>query len=505
MDEIRALVMRNQLASAGIAIEQALGEHPSSTELRRLQAGILQRRGREADAESVLKRLLQDDACDVPAAFTLAHLLRDQARMAAAAGVLRHCFATDAIIADAGLAITAIELLDDCDRKQDAVEIAEAAIVRSPNDSRLHAYSAMLHLQLGQFERARRSYLFALEHDARAWEWRAPIGLSSLQRYRDATHPDLGMFRDGLCRPDLSRRARAELHFALAKALDDIGDCKQAASHLLEGNAIADRDSTWSRKAWRRAVDARLASPPWIGRGQASTRFTPIFIVGMPRSGTTLLADLLSRRADVCNRGELPWLARIAAEPAMSGAPSHAAVQDAAAHYARQARRDDAGDARWFIDKQPLNFRYLDLALAMFPDARVIYCARNRRDIALSLWTQCFLEDVQGYAYDFGNMAMVMRDCDRLMSLWRSRYPEAIRSIAYEDLVTRPGETIAGLCRWIGLPDTASSLRDGEAPPPKTISTASAWQARQPVHTRSIARWERYASFIPGLLTIPDS
>lgn len=497
----QAQLSGGDLGAAQASLAQGLSEHPGSHELQRAQAGVFQRSGRLGDAESLLRGLLDADPGDAASAFPLARMLKDQGRTAAAASILHACFAGGANDHDADLAISAIELLDDCDRKADAAAIASTAIAANPDDARLHAYAGMLQIQLGGFEQARRHYLFALERDARAWEWHVPIGLASAQRYQDHEHPDLTLLRNGLQRDGLSDQARAELHFALGKAFDDLGDYQQAARHFGQGNAIAHRATRWSRKAWRRAVEARLAAGPITDTLEPAADFTPVFIVGMPRSGTTLLAGLLSRYHGVRNRGELPWIANLAERPSLAGKPDRASLQDAAATYTVHSRQDDARDARWFIDKQPLNFRYVDLMLSMFPQARIIHCQRNERDTALSLWMQCFLEDVQGYAHDFDDIAVVMRDCERLMDHWRQRFTAAIDNVRYERLVSDPQGTLRALADRIGLPATAAAL---PSDPPSSISTASLWQARQPVNTHSVGRWRHYASLLPALSRFRD-
>lgn len=497
LELVRTQVLRRDMPCALELLSQALREYPASTALRRTQAGILQLSGRAGQAEAIFRDLLEQSPADAASAFSLARILKEEGRTAAAAKVLSACFTAGTFAAD--LAISAIELLDETNRKHDAALICESAIAAHPDDTRLHAYAGMLAIQLGEFERARLHYTFTLERDPRAFEWHVPIGLSNTLRYRNPDHPDFALFRAGLARTDLSDLARAELHFALGKANDDIGDYERAARHFLEGNAIRKRIGNWSRKAWRRLVEARLASKPLIAAAKPVNGFTPVFILGMPRTGTTLLAELLSRYPEVRNRGELPWLARLAQQPDLCGQPDAASLQQAAHRYLTQARQDDAADARWFLDKQPLNFRYVDLALAMFPDAKIIHCRRNPRDTALSLWMQCFLEDVQGYAYDFDDIALVMQDERKLMEHWRALYPDSIETVRYEELVASPEATTAAKAAWMRLDTTRLAGADLAAAPAGSISTASLWQARQPIHSNSVDRWKNYAPFIPQL------
>lgn len=498
----RASVLRGELVPAQAMLRQALVEFPDSIDLRRALAGILQQSNRIEDAEGILRALLLQHPGDTASAFALARSLKEQGRMAAAAEVLRSCFVSDHNLGTTDLVIAAIELLADCDRHRDAATLADSAMTTVPDDPRLHAYAGMLAIQLGEFERARHHYLLALQREPLAYEWHVPIGLSSTLRYPDAAHPDFALFHAGLEHTKLSDLARAELHFALGKANDDVDDHAEAARHFRHGNSTRHRLTKWSRKTWRRTIEARLSSPRFIETAGITKGFTPVFIVGMPRTGTTVLAKLLSRHRDVCNRGELPWLARLAQRSDLNGQPDCSALQRAAAYYTAQTRQDDAPGVRWFIDKQPLNFRYVDLALAMFPDAGIIHCQRHPRDTALSIWMQCFLEEVQGYSYDFSDIALVMRDEQRVMTHWRSRYPESIRSVQYEALVANPAVVVDGLEAWLGLP---ASTDAAAKPPASSISSASLWQARQPVHSRSVGHWQNYASHLPELLQIPEA
>ena len=496
--ELRGAVLRGDLALAENIADSALRNYPQSAELRRALAGIYRQTRRDAQAETTLRELLAVHPADVSAAFTLAEIFTEQGRMHTAAQVLRACFAHGEH--DADLAIRAIEMLADAQRQADAAVIAETAIASHPTDARLHAYAGMLEVQTGEFARAREHYLYALAHAAQACEWNAPHGLASAQRYANAEHPDFALFGECLARTDLSVKARSTLLFALGKACDDIGDYAQSARCFREANALAHAFTRWSRKNWKRALESRLSAKPLAQRLDA-VDFVPVFIVGMPRSGTTLLAERLVRYPRMCNRGELPWLAKIAAQPAMAGNPSLEALTRAAAAYAAQLRQDDGGDAHWFIDKQPLNFRYVDLMVAMWPNAKIVYCRRSARDTALSLWSQSFMEEVQGYAYDFGDMAQVMRDAERLMTHWQEFFGDSIREVQYEQLAADPNGVVAGVVEWLGLPRTAQPSADAAV---ASIGTASLWQARQPVYTRSVGRWRNYAELIPELLGFDD-
>lgn len=498
LDCSRALVLGGDIDAAHAVLAAGMTAHPGSTDLRFALAGILYERGDPAQAELLLRELLEQQPAHAAAAFLLARLLRQQGRLGAAAAALRALFAH----ARHPLAtvIQAVELLDDCGRKRDAAAICRAEIAIGCTDPRIYAYAGMLELQLGAFEDARRHYAYVLAHDQRAPEWNIPIGLSSMQRYRDADHPDFQLFRDALQQVGLSARARSTTLFALGKAHDDIGDYAQAANYLRQANAIAHATAGWSRKQWRRVVDSRLASKLLPFRLAPPLGWTPVFVVGVPRSGTTLVTELLARHPDVCSRGELPWLGRLAQSLSLRDEKHVEAFEQAAATYAMQLRQDDSA-ARWFIDKQPLNLLHVDLILALWPNARIVVCQRNPRDTALSLWSQSFLDDTHGYAYDFADIAVVIRDCIRLMARWRQLHTASIHTVPYERLVADPAAVMADVAGWLELPSFDPQM---SRQPAAAISTASLWQARQPIHTSSVGRWRHYAAYLPELLRIPE-
>ena len=493
----RTLALRGDAQTAASVFATALAEHPDDIDLGLALAGMQWQQKQYAAAEAILQPLLETHPTQVAAAFMLARLRKEQGRMLGAetalCGLFRRARQSSAIT------IQAIELLDDCGRKRAAAEICESEIAAGSRDPRLHAYAGMLQLQLGDFEQSRERYLFALENSAQAVDWEAANALASLQRYRDVQHADFALFKRLLERDDLSDRARASVLFALGKAHDDVGDVAHAAAFFRRANALIAAATPWSRKNWRRAVEARLSAKALPRRASENDGCIPVFIVGAPRSGTTLVAELLARSPAVCNRGELAWLPFFAQQIARAGRVDTALLEQAAAAYLAQLRQDDS-DARWFIDKQPLNFQHLGLIAALFPQARIIHCERNSRDTALSIWMQHFAGPENAFAYDFANIAVVLNDASRLVAHARNA-GTLVHAVRYEKLVAAPASRIASLAADLGLPAFDATSTDR---PASVISTSSTWQARQPVYTRAVGRWRAYAEQLPELLQFPD-
>lgn len=492
----RALALQGDTQAALALYEQAGKHFPASADVRVGLAGLCWQAGQRDRAEALLREWLARHGGDVAATFLMVDLLREQGRLRDAAGVMRALFAHAS--QDVDTVIRAIETLDNYGLQQDASSICEAAIAGGADDPRLHAYAGMLAIQLGQFESARQHYDIALAREPGAVEWNIPLGLAGLQRYRDAQHPDFAFFRELSQRPALSDAARSSVLFALGKAYDDVDDVAQAVQYLQPANALMHERHPWSRKSWKRSIEARLAAPPIAPPLAPRDDWTPVFIVGVPRSGTTLLADRLARHAQVRVRGELGWLQVAAQRVSQANTVARQVLEDAAHLYEIHARQGES-EARWTIDKQPLNLLHIDLILTLWPHARIIHCERNARDTALSLWMQSFHDRAHDYAYDFADIATVIHGCRRLIAHGLKHHGASIRTVRYEDFVAAPEQQLASLEAWLELPaSTADTVVE-----PTPISTASTWQARQPIYTRSAGRWQRYAPYLPELQTLP--
>jgi len=313
---------------------------------------------------------------------------------------------------------------------------------------------------------------------------------------RDA---DVQRFEHAWANADLDISARLAAGFALGKALDDLDEYALAAAVLRDANAQARRVYAWNRSQWRDLVDSQLAAPP-LPRLPAEPGFTPVFVVGLPRTGTTLVTRALARHADVRDRGELDFVSAFHAllrEQGHLGNPQSLAA--VAAAMSAQLRRDDA-PARFYVDKNPLNFRYLDFIAACFPQAKIVHCRRGAPAAALSLWMQHFAHTDLGFAYDFADIASVQRDCDTLMAHWRERLPVPVHVVDYARFVADPEDAQARLARFLGVDSTSPLASNAGA-----VTTASVWQVRQPVYRHAVERWRHYAPFLPELARFADN
>jgi tetratricopeptide (TPR) repeat protein len=317
--------------------------------------------------------------------------------------------------------------------------------------------------------------------------------------------------QSALRKPELRDEARALIGYGLAKYHDRRGDFAEAAKAALAANAARRRAAgPLDRAALAARVDGLIATYDAdffsSRRRHGLGNDQPVFIVGLPRSGTTLCEQILSSHPRLHGSGELPDLARLAAR-AVDGTdalPWQAAAQLTemssrvfGTRYLR-ALRNGAPKRRLRIsDKSPLNFFQLAFAAVLFPNARVIHCRRDARDNALSIWMENFSPD-QGYATDFADLAFFHAQYERLMAHWRQVLPLQMLDLRYEEMVADTEAQARKLAAFLGAAWDARCLdfhRNERA-----VQTPSRWQVRQPIYIRSVARWRRYAPYLGDLI-----
>jgi tetratricopeptide (TPR) repeat protein len=391
----------------------------------------------------------------------------------------------------------------------DALASARRALALHPEAADTLALLGSLAIDHGRFEEAEDWLRQALAIDPGLPE--ALASLSALRKMSPADVPWRDAAERVLAR-GLAVAHAINLHHALGKYYDDVGDPDAAFRHHRLGNEIARRSRfqydrvemtqrvTRTLAAFDRNALAALAA---LGpAGLASER--PVFVIGMMRSGTSLTEQILASHPQVHGAGELLyWI--FAADAERAANPEQRAVnpEQRAAMLAELGRAyleglaTQAPDAARVIDKLPVNFKNAGLIHAALPGARFIHLERNALDTCLSIYFQGF-SAAHPYATDFGDLAHYYQEYRRLMAHWRAVLPpQTLLEVRYEDLVDDPEGWTRRMLAHIGLPWDPRCLEFHRTERP--VLTASNWQVRQPIGKGSVGRWRRYEKFIGPL------
>jgi tetratricopeptide (TPR) repeat protein len=307
-----------------------------------------------------------------------------------------------------------------------------------------------------------------------------------------------------------SDNRKMSLHFALGKCYDDTKQYDQAFPHFLEGCKLKRAKFNYDADATARqfAELKEIFSQPFIDRlrGSGDPSYLPIFVLGMPRSGTTLTEQIIASHPDVYGAGELPDLLRIAhrkTDPETTTFPDNLRYLDAdtlkalGAEYvaAVQAR---APDARHITDKMPANFFAVPLIHLMLPNAKIIHVNRNPVDTCVSCFTRLFHRK-QEHTYDLAELGRYYVDYARLMDHWRKVLPAgAFYDVQYEAIVADQEAEARKLLDYCGLEWNDACLEFHKTK--RQVRTASVTQVRQPIYTTSVERWRKYEKFLGPLL-----
>ncbi|MBV8103115.1 MAG: sulfotransferase [Hyphomicrobiales bacterium] len=371
----------------------------------------------------------------------------------------------------------------------EALAAACATVEAYPKDAEAHAYLAKLLDESGLSAEAAAHYLRATELApdlCLAWS-----GLARNRKFTGEDSPLIARMNAVLARPNLTPRKRQVVHFALGKAHDDMGNYEAAILNFEAGNRLRAMAGDLDRAELVRRVDRLIEATPQGYRDRQPDPgvedATPILIVGMPRSGSTLTEQILSSHPEVAAGGELEfWHARDTPREDVWGLNSEATRRFADDYLAR-LRRFGPG-AKRVTDKALDNFLRLGFIHRILPKATFIHCRRHPVDTALSIFTTNF--DCE-YGGDRGDLVFFFRQYQRLMAHWRQVLPpDRLIDVDYEELVADPEPQARRLIAACGLEWNDACL----APHcnTRTIQTASLWQARQPVYKTSVGRWRRY-------------
>ncbi|MGA8063593.1 MAG: sulfotransferase [Candidatus Sulfotelmatobacter sp.] len=401
------------------------------------------------------------------------------------------------------------------DRNQEAEQVLRETLVADPRNAMAYDLLGNLLTEFGRFDEARACFERAIAI--------APMLAGSyyeLVRCRPVTSADDGLLQGmqaALATPGLEAAQLLRVHLAIGKAAEDLGDDGLAMRHFDAADAVRRGTVRFDSAAFSTEIDRLIARcrPEWIARAPelGSSDATPVLIIGMPRSGTTLVEQIVSMHPEVGAGAELHFWNQRGAEWHRSCSAGNAAAGNEkpflVSEFLAKATADYLGVLRAIApkaarvtDKMPFNFLWAGLVHVAFPRAIIIHCRRTAIDTALSIHQTHFRP---GLAFPTGGAELVayFRDYQRLIDHWRSVLPaDRFIEVDYEDLTRAPEPVIRRIIAACGLAWDDACLRPECNP--RAVNTPSKWQARQPIYCTSVARWRRYEPWLGPLRALVE-
>jgi tetratricopeptide (TPR) repeat protein len=399
--------------------------------------------------------------------------------------------------------------LKDQGKPEEAAVSYRRALELKPDYAEAHYNLGSVLEEIGDLQGAEDSFRAALRHNSRFAA--VHYKLAELLGGKLPQH-DLAAQRRLLEERELTDAERLLLHFGLAQVLDARGEHAEAAAHFDRGNAL--QRSEW-RKCGQEYDPKRheflvtrmigVFTPDFFERvrGFGLESEIPVFVVGLPRSGTTLVEQILAGHSRVFGAGEIKLASDTMAMLGGQGADvieslrrlDRQAVGRLASRHLERLRAL-SGTALRIVDKTPENYLYLGLLAGLFPRAKFIHCRRDLRDVAVSCWMTHFREVC--WASDQQHIASRFHEYQRLMEHWRKVLPAPLWEVDYEETVADLDGVARKLVAWCGLAWEPGCLEFQQTKRP--VRTASAVQVRRPVFRTSVGRWRHYQHALASLL-----
>jgi len=391
-------------------------------------------------------------------------------------------------------------------RLRDARDCYEKVLRADPHNAKAHVGVGQLELLEGRFAEAEAAFRRALQSAPDA-----SYAQASLVWLRKMTPADADWLArsEAIVAARLSPTDEATLRFSMGKYCDDVGDYPRAFRNYQRANELQKMTAEPYDRALRaRFVDdlIRVYTPEALAatRAGASDSARPVFVVGMPRSGTSLVEQILAAHPAACGAGELNFWT-IAMRKHESTARQTVLAEPVRAKLAQEYLRVLAGhsaDAARVIDKMPVNADYLGVIHSVFPNARIIYLQRDPIDTCLS----CYFQQFQGalnFTMDLADLADYYREHRRLMAHWRRVLPpDTLLDVPYAELTADQEKWTRRILESVGLTWDARCLDFHTSA--RAVRTASVWQVRQKIYRTSIGRWHHYEKFIGPLKALAD-
>jgi tetratricopeptide (TPR) repeat protein len=391
------------------------------------------------------------------------------------------------------------------DRNKEAEQVLRETLVADPETAMAYELLGSLLSDLGRFDEARACFERAI-----AIAPQLAGSYYDLVRCRPITSADAGLLQAmqaALTTPGLESGQRQRLHLAMGKAAEDLGDYRLAMEHFDAADGVRRGSSAFDSVAFNTEVDRLIArcSSEFIARASeiGTTDATPLLIIGMPRSGTTLVEQIISMHPEVGAAGELNfWNERGAVwHRTVATGEDGPFVAKAAADYLGVLRTLAPTAAR-VSDKMPFNFLWAGLIHVAFPRAILIHCRRAAVDTALSIH-QTHFHPILSFPTGGAELVAYFHSYQRLVEHWRGVLPaDRFLDVDYEELTRAPEPVIRRIIAACGLDWHEACLRHESNP--RAVRTPSKWQTRQKIYRTSVARWRRYEPWLGPLRALVD-
>jgi len=479
-------------------------QHGSRHIQQLLEKGIEAHRQQQLDvARNIYDTILQLQPKHPQASHYLGLIERENNQLARACELFQQ--ALEGTPDDAALHYNLALTLQQLGNRESAIKHYHRASHLQPNFPQAYNNLGVILQECGLPDEAAKQFRTALKYDPKRAE--TYFNLSRTTRYHQE-NDDVVRILGLLKQPQLHPDERAKLHFALGKIYDDLKQYDNAFAHYQQANQYS--AASFDPAQFSHFIDELCSTftrdffQQHRYFGNADQR--PTFIVGMPRSGTTLVEQILSSHSLVYGAGELDYMNTVAsAIPRLTGSNKLAeAYQQFDRDLSFQIARDYlhniqqlAPEAAIFIDKAPLNFLHLGFIALIFPNAHIIHVQRHPIDTCLSCYFQNFNQQ-HAYASSLDSLAQFYQQYQRLMQHWQQHLPLSMHHVNYEDLISHTENQTRTLIDFLQL-DWENNCLDYHRQA-RRVSTASSWQARQPIYKHSMARWKHYEKYLQPLM-----
>jgi tetratricopeptide (TPR) repeat protein len=486
--------------------EQSLAIDPKLAEVRRNLADALLDDGRMSEALKQIIAAEKSDTQSLAVKASLANILRANAQYDAAIAAYEQVLISNPDFPP--LLCNLANVHGDAGHTDIAIDLLKKVTDLDPAYSEGHYSLGLAFEQSGNKDVAENAFRKALSVDPYCGKaWRSIASLAN----RGQDSQLLNDIEAALTLPNLGAEQQAQLEYAAGKCCEDAGEFDKAMLHLQEANRIRRGSFTYDVEddlATFRNIKHSFDKAFFAAReGLGVDDELPVFIVGMPRSGTSLVEQILASHGDVFGGGELPFLAQAIASrlPLRDGIDSTGSLAgasdkdlaDVGTNYVSALRRLSATN-RFITDKLPNNFLHIGLIKAALPNARIIHCVRDARDTCWSIYKNYFAGRGHYYAYDQAELGRYYAAYEDLMAHWQTVLPGTVYDVAYEDLIAHQEDTTRALLDTCELPWDPACLNFHTSNRP--VKTLSASQVREPIHNRSIGAWKNVASSLSPLL-----